>query len=722
MRRGEVSPVELVEAAITRIEKLDDELNAVIHRRFERARDDVASATLPDGPFRGVPMVLKDLDGYSTGRPVPRGQQVAQGDRLARRPRQRARRPSCGRAGFVFVGKTNAPEFGLMPTTEPQAYGPTHNPWDPDTEPGGSSGGSAAAVAAGMVPVGHAGDGGGSIRIPSSVCGLFGLKPSRGRVSFGPDEGESWAGLVVRHAVTRSVRDSAAVLDVLAGPDAGRPLHRAAARSARSPTRSAPTREAPHRRAHRRARIGCADTHPDCVAAAEDTAAPARVARAHGRDRVAGRARRGRPHGHVPHDHDAVGRRTTWRRSAGDAGREVTADDVEPLTWAYDELGRSYTADAVPRSGRAAPHAWSRRVATVVGRRVRPAAHADDGGAPARARRPRPPADDPLRARRARPPFAAYSAPFNVTGQPAMSVPLDVERRRPPDRRAARRGVRPRGPAAPGRRAARGRAAVGRPPSARPRLTGPCRVSIAGGQGFYGDTPRAVDAPARRGRRLPLPRGAGRADARDPAEGPPARRDRAATRAISRATWRGALPVVADGRTKVITNAGGINPTAAARAAIETAQAARRLRHQDRDRPRRRPARPARHAAQPHGCDARAPRHRRAVRRRSRATPLFAAAYLGARPIADALAAGRRHRDHRTRRRRRRCSSAPPSHEHGWAWDDWDRLAAGHPRRPPARVLGPGLGRQLLAATGGRSRTRGTCRTRSPTSTPTAPR
>jgi amidase len=220
--RGEITPVELVEAAITRIEKLDGELNAVIHRRFERARDDVASATLPQGPFRGVPMVLKDLDGFSAGDPCHEGNALLKavdwhGEHdsfLVAKLRS---------AGFVFVGKTNAPEFGLTPTTEPIAYGPTRNPWDPTRSPGGSSGGSGAAVASGMVAVGHAGDGGGSIRIPSSACGLFGLKPTRGRVSFGPDDGESWAGLVVRHAITRSVRDSAAVLDVIAGPMPGDP-------------------------------------------------------------------------------------------------------------------------------------------------------------------------------------------------------------------------------------------------------------------------------------------------------------------------------------------------------------------------------------------------------------------------------------------------------------------------------------------------------------------
>ncbi|MDQ1380413.1 MAG: amidase [Actinomycetota bacterium] len=215
VRTGDASAAELVDGAIERIEKVNGELNAVIHPLYERARSAVHSG-LPSGPFTGVPIVVKDLDGTLAGAPYHAGNKgLKAANYVATVTSYIFERLE--RAGFVIVGKTNTPEFGLMPTTEPQAYGPTHNPWNTAHSPGGSSGGSAAAVASGMVPVGHAGDGGGSIRVPASMCGLFGLKPTRGRVSLGPAEHEAWAGLVVRHVVTRSVRDSAAVLDVLQG-------------------------------------------------------------------------------------------------------------------------------------------------------------------------------------------------------------------------------------------------------------------------------------------------------------------------------------------------------------------------------------------------------------------------------------------------------------------------------------------------------------------------
>src|SRR2546421_3221861 len=194
VRGGEVSPGELVESAIRRIEALNPSLNAVIIDLFEKARA-AAAGPLGDGPFRGVPMLLKDLECHSAGDPFHEGMAFlkrlgwteSQDTFLAAKFRE---------AGFVFVGKTNTPELGILPTTEPAAYGPTRNPWDLERSPGGSSGGSAAAVAAGLVPVAHANDGGGSIRNPAAYCGLVGLKPSRARVPLGPLYGDAFGGLV----------------------------------------------------------------------------------------------------------------------------------------------------------------------------------------------------------------------------------------------------------------------------------------------------------------------------------------------------------------------------------------------------------------------------------------------------------------------------------------------------------------------------------------------
>jgi len=221
VRRKELTPAELLETALARIERLNPRVNAVIHRLDEAARA-TARGPLPEGPFQGVPLLLKDLLSGVAGEPFECGSALLRGFRaphdseLVRRYR---------RAGFVLAGKTNTPEFGLTPVTEPATRGPTCNPWDLTRTSGGSSGGAAAAVASGMVPVAGGGDGGGSIRIPASCCGLFGMKPTRGRVPTGPDFGELWQGAVVEHVVTRSVRDSAAVLDATAGPDPGAPYY-----------------------------------------------------------------------------------------------------------------------------------------------------------------------------------------------------------------------------------------------------------------------------------------------------------------------------------------------------------------------------------------------------------------------------------------------------------------------------------------------------------------
>ena len=211
VKRGEIHPKELVEEAIGRIEALNPKLNAVINKMYDQARK--AAEEDLTGTFAGVPILLKDIGQDIEGEPLTYGCRAYQ-DYRAGRDSEFVRR--LRNTGAIFLGQTNVPELGLMGITEPACYGPTRNPWNMDHTPGGSSGGSAAAVAAGMVPIAGANDGGGSIRIPSSHCGLFGLKPTRGRTPVGPREGRFWQGAAINHVLTRTVRDSAAVLDELA--------------------------------------------------------------------------------------------------------------------------------------------------------------------------------------------------------------------------------------------------------------------------------------------------------------------------------------------------------------------------------------------------------------------------------------------------------------------------------------------------------------------------
>lgn len=219
VRKGEVSPAELVEEAIQRIETHNPTLNAVVQKLYERARAQ-ARGTLPEGPFTGVPILVKDLHATLAGEPTSNGNKLWK-DRRATLTTEIVRRWEA--SGALIVGRTNTPEFGLVPYTESGTLGPARNPWDSTRSPGGSSGGSGAAVAARMVPIATGGDGGGSIRIPSSACGIFGLKPTRGRTPTGPVIGESWSGFDIDHVLTRSVRDSAAMLDATKGPEVGAP-------------------------------------------------------------------------------------------------------------------------------------------------------------------------------------------------------------------------------------------------------------------------------------------------------------------------------------------------------------------------------------------------------------------------------------------------------------------------------------------------------------------
>jgi amidase len=219
VRTGAVSPSELVEAAIERLEALEPQLQLLVSESFERARKESAGA-LPEGPFRGVPFLLKDAVQHSEGDPYGHGLAALKGISW-RSPRDTELAHRYRQAGLVLLGRTKVPELTMSSTTEPLGYGPAHNPWSLAHSPGGSSGGSAAAVAAGIVPVAHGNDMGGSIRIPASCCGAVGLKPSRDRTSFAPNYGEYWGPLTHEHVITRTVRDSAAVLDATAGSAPG---------------------------------------------------------------------------------------------------------------------------------------------------------------------------------------------------------------------------------------------------------------------------------------------------------------------------------------------------------------------------------------------------------------------------------------------------------------------------------------------------------------------
>src|SRR3954454_24323392 len=268
VRRGDVHPKELVEAAIARLDAFDPTLNVIVFRDFDRARQ-TAAGSPKNGPFAGVPFLLKDLGVDQEGLPQYEGnrvfrdldQRAAADDELGARFR---------RAGLITLGKTNVPEFGPHPTTQPDAFGPTRNPWDLERTPGGSSGGSAAAVAAGLVPIAHANDGGGSIRVPASFSALVGLKPSRGRVGAPTQLSRYTAQL----AVTRTVRDAAAILDALIGDVPGQLLvaPQLAGRYV-DELGADPGRKPIGLLADSAVFDGAPPTEPDCVAGARQTAA-----------------------------------------------------------------------------------------------------------------------------------------------------------------------------------------------------------------------------------------------------------------------------------------------------------------------------------------------------------------------------------------------------------------------------------------------------------------
>jgi amidase len=418
VRRKDVSPRELVDEAIRRIERLNPRLNAVIHEHFERARRE-ADGPLPDGPFRGVPFLLKDLASGNR-----RGDPIHWGTRFLRDAGYRA--PSTShlvekflRAGLVIVGRTNVPELGAWTTTEPEAYGPTRNPWDPAHSSGGSSGGAAAAVASRMVGAAHASDGGGSIRIPASECGLVGLKPSRGRVSMGPDIGEMWAGLAFELAVTRSMRDTAGLLDAVAGAMPGDPY------VAELPLRpyveevGAPCRGL---------RVGLLPTsalvpiHEDCTAAVEAT----------GRllERLGHRVEVAHPQALEDPTVSPAGV-TVIATSQAHAieqfeaalGRTLGPADMDCDNWAITLEGRSVSGTQY-LAALETLHGWTRRMATFWSGGFDLLVTPTLPTPPPLLGEQTPDPASPLAAWARAGALVTFTVPFNITGQPAMSLPL----------------------------------------------------------------------------------------------------------------------------------------------------------------------------------------------------------------------------------------------------------------------------------------------------------
>jgi len=421
VRRGEMTAVELVDAAIARIERVNPTLNAVIIPLFEKARAQARAATLPDGPFRGVPFLLKDLDVFSAGDPFHGGTRFLR-DAAWTAPHDSYLVEKFRAAGFVILGKTNTPEFGLNVTTEPQTYGASRNPWNPAHSTGGSSGGSGAAVAAGMVPAAHASDGGGSIRIPASECGLVGLKPSRGRVSLGPEHGEYWHGLVISHAVTRSVRDCAAILDVAAGAMPGDPY--TAPPPAQSFAAEAGTPPG-------RLRVGvlshipggASTLHPDCVTAAKEVAGLMESLGHH----VEAAYPKAMEESQTITQHFTT-LLTAWVAASLEGwghtlGRRIDAGGVEPATWLFAEMGRAVSA-ATYLNAVDALHAYTRRMASWWAGGFDVLLSPTLGEPPPKLGELVPPADNPLAGLARSLSLVPFTAAFNITGQPAMSLPL----------------------------------------------------------------------------------------------------------------------------------------------------------------------------------------------------------------------------------------------------------------------------------------------------------
>jgi len=416
IRKKEVQAPELIESAIENIEKLNPKLNAVITPIFEKASED-AKKNIPVGAFSGVPFLMKDIGAAVGGARMSMGTSLLK-DYVPARDSELTVRYK--KAGLIILGKTNTPEFGLVPTTEPILFGPTHNPWNLERTTGGSSGGSAASVAAGLTAMAHANDGGGSIRIPASCCGVFGLKPTRGRNPLGPDFGDIMSGMVCEHAVTRSVRDSATLLDATSGPDIGDPYW--APPQKRSFLAEAGTKPEQLRIAFGTELVTNGVVHSDCIEAVNET------------------ARLCEELGHIVTE--VTPQVTTSPEILEESfitvwlsGCVATIDSIarisgipanpslyEPLTWALYEKGRRYSAadylnaiTQIQRTSREIARFFENYDILLTPVLAEPPVRLgtfDVSG------------NDPMKAWDRVVEFAPFTAIYNATGQPAMSVPL----------------------------------------------------------------------------------------------------------------------------------------------------------------------------------------------------------------------------------------------------------------------------------------------------------
>ena len=417
--RRELSARELVDAAIERLERRNPELNAVIHSYLDLARERADAVEPGSAPFAGVPMLMKDIGGAEAGQPNHAG--------MAALKRAGYREPADSyftqrvrAAGLISLGRTNTPELAILPVAEPDAYGATRNPFNLAYSAGGSSGGAAAAVAAGIVPVAHASDGGGSIRGPANICGLVGLKPSRGRTSFGPALGERWSGLSSEFMITRSVRDCAALLDAIAGAMPGDPYY------APPPTRSFAEQAADATAA---LRVGVmrkaprdGELDPDCRAAV-DAMAKTLGELGHHIEEV------------YPPALDEPEAGLNWfmvvtgntaralDATAEKIGRELTADDVEPLTWALAEHGRTVTAptwiavmEFVHAYGRRLRSFWSEQGFDLLLTPAQAKTAPEIGYISSTP-------EEPLRAMLRAPSYGTFTLPMHLSGQPAIALP-----------------------------------------------------------------------------------------------------------------------------------------------------------------------------------------------------------------------------------------------------------------------------------------------------------